>query len=300
MNDKPAAPVAEEIDLPELEKSLRHPRTLFSAVLSVLAGVFTIVAMIPLFSVLFMLAWKGGQRLGPALFTELPPAAGMIGGGIGNAVLGSLLVVAIATLISVPVGILGGVFLAEIAPDGRLAAWVRFSAKLLTGLPSILAGVFAFTVVVLLTGRFSPLAGGVALALLMLPTIILTSEEAIRMVPARMREAAIGMGATQTQVVWRILLPTAMPGILTGVMLAVSRAAGETAPLLFTMSFSDYWLSQRVMEPTPSLAVLIYNFSKSPFENQREIAWAASLVLVLLVLALNLGGQFLSRRATRK
>src|SRR5262249_50460576 len=264
MNDKPAAPVAEEIDLPELEKSLRHPRTLFSAVLSVLAGVFTIVAMIPLFSVLFMLAWKGGHRLGPALFTELPPAAGMIGGGIGNAVLGSLLVVAIATLISVPVGILGGVFLAEIAPDGRLAAWVRFSAKLLTGLPSVPAGVFAFVVVALRTGRFSPLAGGVALALLMLPTIILTSEEAIRMVPARMREAAIGMGATQTQVVWRILLPTAMPGILTGVMLAVSRAAGETAPLLFTMSFSDYWLSQRVMEPTPSLALLIYNFSKSP------------------------------------
>src|SRR5262249_55730990 len=299
MNDKPAAPVAEEIDLPELEKSLRHPRTLFSAVLSVLAGVFTIVAMIPLFSVLFMLAWKGGQRLGPALFTELPPAAGMIGGGIGTPVPGSLLVVAIATLISVPVGILGGVFLAEIAPDGRLAAWVRFSAKLLTGLPSILAGVFAFTVVVLLTGRFSPLAGGVALALLMLPTVLLTAEEAIRMVPARMREAAVGMGATQTQVILRVLLPAPPPAILPPLPLPLSRAAGETAPLLFTMTFSDYWLSRSFLEPPASLAVLIYNFSKSPFENQKEIAWAASLVLVLLVLTLNLGGQFLSRRASR-
>jgi phosphate transport system permease protein len=299
MNDKAAAP-ADTIDLPALEKSLRHPRTLFSYVLSVLAGVITIVAMVPLFSVLFMLAWKGGQRLGPALFTELPPAAGMIGGGIGNALIGSVLVVAIATLISVPTGIMGGVFLAEIAPEGRLATWVRFSAKVLTGLPSILAGVFAFTTVVLLTGRFSPVAGGVALALLMVPTIILTSEEAIRMVPARMREAAIGMGATQTQVVWHVLLPTAMPGILTGVLLAVSRAAGETAPLLFTMTFSDYWLSYQVMEPTASLAVLIYNFAKSPFENQKEVAWAASLVLVLLVLALNLGGQFLSRRSRQK
>jgi phosphate transport system permease protein len=224
----------------------------------------------------------------------------MVGGGIGNALLGSFLAVGIATLISVPVGILVGVYLAEIQPEGRVPSAVRFCAKLLTGLPSILAGVFAFTVVVLLTRRFSPLAGGVALALLMLPTILLTTEEAIRMVPARMREAAIGMGATQAQVVWRVLLPTAMPGILTGVLLAVARAAGETAPLLFTMTFSDYWFSGQVMEPTASVAVLIYNFSKSPFENQQEIAWAASLVLVLIVLALNLSGQWLSRPSHQK
>jgi phosphate transport system permease protein len=296
--DRPAATPG--IDLPRLEKSLRSPRTLFSACMSVLALVMTLIAVVPLFSVLIMLAWKGGKRLGVALFTELPPAAGMVGGGIGNALLGSLLVVAIATLISVPVGILGGVFLAEIAPESRVASGVRFAAKMLTGLPSILAGVFAYTAVVLITGRFSPLAGGIALALLMLPIILLTAEEAIRMVPARMREAAIGMGATQTQVTLRVLLPTAFPGILTGVLLAISRAAGETAPLLFTMTFSDYWLSHNVMEPTASLAVLIYSFSKSPFENQQEIAWAASLVLVLIVLALNLGGQALSGRAQRK
>jgi phosphate transport system permease protein len=287
----------EVIDLPRLEKSLRHPRTLFSFIMSALTGLVTIVAMVPLFSVLFMLIWKGGQRIGIALFTELPPAAGMVGGGIGNALLGTILVVILATLMSVPVGILGGVFLAEIAPDSRTARAVRFSAKILTGLPSILAGAFAFTAVVLLTGRFSPLAGGVALALLMLPTIILTAEEAVRMVPARMREAAIGMGATRTQVIWHIMLPTATPGIMTGVLLAVARAAGETAPLLFTMTFSDYWLSTHLMQPTASMAVLIYTFSKSPFENQIEIAWAASLVLVLMVLALNLGGQVLSRGA---
>jgi phosphate transport system permease protein len=175
---------------------------------------------------------------------------------------------------------------------------VRFCAKLLTGLPSILAGVFAYATVVLITGHFSAIAGGVALALLMLPTILLTTEEAILSVASDMSEAAIGMGATQTQVVFDVLLPTAFPGILTGVLLALARGAGETAPLLFTMSFSDYWLG-RVMEPTASLAVLIFNFSKSPFENQKEIAWAASLVLVFIVLILTLGGQALSRRAAR-
>jgi phosphate transport system permease protein len=297
MSTQPTTAAPQEIDLPMLERSLRSPRALFSVCMSVLTAALTIVAMVPLFSVLVMLLWRGGRRLSLGLFTELPPAAGMVGGGIANAILGTLLVVALATVISVPVGILVGVFLAETSPEGKVATAVRFAAKLLTGLPSILAGVFAFTAVVLLTGRFSPLAGGVALALLMLPTILLTSEEAIRMVPARMREAAIGMGATQSQTVLRVLLPAARPGILTGVLLAVSRAAGETAPLLFTMTFSDYWLSSRVMEPTASLAVLIFNFSKSPFENQKEIAWAASLVLVLLVLALNLCGQVLSRRA---
>jgi phosphate transport system permease protein len=288
------------IDTSRLEKSLRRPRTLFSFCMSILTAILTVLAAVPLFSVLFMLAWRGGQRLSLSLFTQLPPAAGMVGGGIGNAILGSVLVVLIATVMSVPVGILAGVYLAEINPAGKVAQLVRFCAKMLTGLPSILAGVFAFGTVVLLTGGFSPIAGGVALSLLMLPIIILTAEESIRMVPARMREAAIGMGATRTQVILRILLPTAGPGILTGILLALSRAAGETAPLLFTMTFSDYWLSHRFMEPTASLAVLIFNFSKSPFENQKEIAWAASLVLVLIVLVLNVGGQALSRRALRR
>jgi phosphate transport system permease protein len=146
-------------------------------------------------------------------------------------------------------------------------------------------------------------AGGVALSILMLPTVVLTAEDAIRMVPAKMREAAVGMGATQTQVVWRVLVPTAMPGILTGVMLAVARAAGETAPLLFTALFSNDWPWAtgrfEVMQPTASLAVLIYNFSGMPFENQVELAWAAALVLVLIVLITNLAGQALARRGPR-
>jgi phosphate transport system permease protein len=294
------APADREIDLAQLERSLRRPRTLFSFILSSMTGLLALLAMVPLFSVLLMLIWRGGERLSVALFTELPPAAGVVGGGIGNAILGTLLVVGIAALISVPVGILAAVYLAEFGPETRTAQAVRFVAKILTGLPSILAGVFAYTLIVLLTGTFSAPAAGVALAVLMLPIVLLTAEEAIRMVPQRMREAAIGMGATRTQVVWYVVLPTALPGVLTGVMLAVARAAGETAPLLFTALFSDYWLTTNLMEPVPSLAVLIYEFSGSPYPNQIEIAWAASLVLVVIVLVSNVLGQIWSSRQTVK
>jgi phosphate transport system permease protein len=288
----------QEIDLPKLERTLRSPRNLFSYIMSILTGALAIIAMIPLCSVLLMLLWRGGSKLSIELFTELPPAAGMEGGGIGNALLGTLIIVAIATAISVPIGVLGAIYMAEYGPETRTATIVRFAAKVLTGLPSVLAGLFIYAAIVVLTG-FSAPAAGMALSLLMLPTILLTSEDAIRMVPARMREAAIGMGATQTQTVWFVLVPTALPGILTGVMLAVARAAGETAPLLFTALFFDYWPTGNLMEPTPSLAVLIYEFSGQPFENQIEIAWAASLVLVVIVLVTNILGQLWSSRQKR-
>ena len=177
---------------------------------------------------------------------------------------------------------------------------MRFAGKVLTGFPSILAGVFAYGVVVIATGGYSALAGAVALSILMLPTILLTSEDAIRMVPERMKEAAIGMGATDTQTVWMVLLPAAVPRILTGVMLAIARAAGETAPLLFTALFSNYWLMWhghlKLMQPTASLAVLIYNFAGMPFANLVDLAWAAALVLVVMVLIANLIGQSLASR----
>jgi phosphate transport system permease protein len=299
-------PPAPPADVPNLERQLAKPRTLFSAGLSVITGLMALIAMVPLFSVLFRLIYEGGRRLSPWLFVELPPAAGMDGGGIGNALLGTLLMVAIATVISVPFGIIAAVFIGELDPRCRTAELVRFCAKVLTGLPSVLAGLFAYAVVVLMTGRYSAVAGGFALSILMLPTVLLTAEQAIKMVPARMREAAIGMGATRTQVVWHITLPTAMPGILTGVMLAVARAAGETAPLLFTALFFDYWTqinprnpAAALMEPTASLAVLIYDFAQSPFKNQVEIAWSASLVLVCLVLVANIAAQVYSHRQVK-
>jgi phosphate transport system permease protein len=294
----------EGVDFGKLEKSLQRPRTLFSLIMSGVATAMTLLALIPLFSVLWMLFWRGGRKLSAALFTELPPAPLEQGGGFGNAIAGTLIMVALAALISVPFGILTAVFLSQARPENRLASAVRFAAKVLTGFPSILAGVFAYGTVVLLTGGFSAIAGGLALSVLMLPTVTLTAEDALRMVPEKMREAAIGMGATNTQTVWMVLLPTAMPGILTGVMLAVARAAGETAPLLFTALFSNYWPTRgahlALMQPTASLAVLIYNFAGMPFENQVEMAWAAALVLVLLVLAVNLAGQSLSRRQVQQ
>ncbi|HWJ18180.1 MAG TPA: phosphate ABC transporter permease PstA [Geobacterales bacterium] len=288
------------VDFSKLERSLRKPRTFVSSALSGIATAMTVFALIPLFSVLGMLLWRGGRELSIAAFTQLPPAPLELGGGFGNAIVGTLVMVGMALLISLPVGIMSAIFLAQSKPDNYLAATVRFVAKVLTGFPSVLAGVFAYGAVVLVTGGYSALAGAVALSILMVPTILLTAEDAIRMVPKRMKEAAIGIGATDTQTVWMVLLPTALPGILTGVMLAVARGAGETAPLLFTALFSNYWIlwhgHLKLMEPTASLAVLIYNFSGMPFPNQVELAWAAALVLVLLVLAANLIGQSLSHR----
>ena len=286
-----------DIDFAELERSLRRPRTLVDFLLTVSVTAMTVLSLLPLFSVVIMLAWRGGQRLSVAVFTQLPPTSLEQGGGFGNAIVGTIIIVALAVIASVPIGLLTAIYLAQ-SHESRVATAARFCAKVLTGFPSILAGVFAYGAVVMMTGGFSAFAGAVALSILMLPTIILTSEDAIRMVPARMRDAAIGMGATRTQVVWMVLLPTAMPGILTGIMLAVARAAGETAPLLFTALFSNYWLWSRgqmnLKQPTASLTVLIYNFASQPFQNQVELAWAAALVLVLLVLAANLIGQSLS------
>jgi phosphate transport system permease protein len=292
-----------DIPLPTLEKSLGQPRTLISATLSGVTGVATVIACVPLFSVLIMLIIRGGKRLSLACFTELPPTAFEQGGGFGNAIVGTIVMVGIASLLAIPFGILAAAFLAVFGPHSKLATGVRFCAKTLTGLPSILAGVFAYAAVVLLMKSYSAPAGGIALALLMLPTVMLTAEDAMKMVPQKMKEAAVGMGCTQTQVVWKIILPTAMPGILTGVMLAVARAAGETAPLLFTALFSNYWIVQdgqtQFLEPTASLAVFIYNFSGSPFKNQIEMAWAASLVLVMMVLMANIAGQLFSRRQVK-
>jgi phosphate transport system permease protein len=300
--DQQLNPLA-DVDFADLEKSILRPRTAMSIALNAIVAAMTVMALIPLFSVVWMLLWRGGRRLSLLCFTQLPPAPLEQGGGFGNAIFGSIIIVALATLMSalmsVPVGVLSAVFLAQADPGNKLASSVRFAAKVLTGFPSILAGVFAYGAIVLTTGGFSAFAGAVAISILMLPTILLTAEDAIRMVPSKMKEAAIGMGATSTQVAWMVSLPTAVPGILTGVMLAIARGGGETAPLLFTALFSNYWPIARghfqLKQPMASLAVLIYNFAGMPFQNQVELAWAAALVLVLLVLVINLSGQALSR-----
>lgn len=279
---------------PNLNKTLGERRALRSAILSGGTWIVALIASIPLFSVLYMLLVKGGARLSTALFTELPPAGFELGGGFGNAIVGTLVMVGIAALISIPIGILAATFLAELGPTSKLAAITRFLAKVLTGFPSILAGVFVYAAVVLTMGGYSAIAGGIALSVLMLPTVILTAEEAMKMVPRKMKDAALGMGCTRAQTIWKVTLPTALPGILTGVILGIARVAGESAPLLFTALFSNYWLSS-LREPTASLSILIYNFSSMPFDNQIELAWAASLVLVLIVLVFNVLSRLLGK-----
>ena len=265
-------------------------RSLGNRLLTGLCITLSFAALIPLASILYLLVKNGLPLLDWSIFKQLPPAAGMTGGGFGNAVIGTLVMVGLGLGLSAPPAILAAIYICEYEPNGQLAAITRFTAKLLTGIPSIICGVFAFAAVVLATGKFSAFAGGVALAVLMLPTILLTSEQALLGVQRAYREASFGLGATRFQTIGRIVLPEAMPAIMTGVMLAVARAAGETAPLVFTALFSQFWMSS-LMEPTASLSVLIYNFSTMPFEYQIKMAWTASLVLVLLVTATNITAQ---------
>ncbi|WP_295887960.1 phosphate ABC transporter permease PstA [uncultured Thiohalocapsa sp.] len=278
---------------PNLQRQMFEGRAIKNNLLTVLTWIIAILAAIPLISVIYMLLMRGGTRLFGAGFVEvltaLPPAGFEMGGGIGPAIVGTLTMVAIATLISVPFGIMAAIYLAILGPTSKLATISRFLAKVLTGFPSILAGVFVYAVMVVNFG-YSPWAGGIALSVLMLPTVVLAAEEAIAQVPQRMKDAAFGIGCTRTQVIWKVVLPTGLPGILTGVMLAIAGAAGESAPLLFTALFSNYYIESlsAANNPTASLSILIYNFSGMPFENQIELAWTASLVLVLIVLVFNI------------
>lgn len=279
------------------QKKTAFGRLLKNHLLTLFCIFLSCITVIPLFSLLWLLFKKGASLLNFSLLTQLPASPGLEGGGFGNAILGTLTMVGLATLFSGPLGILGAVFIAEYAPFSTLASVVRFVANLLTGIPSIICGAFAFAMIVLTTGHFSGLAGGVALAVLMLPTILLTSELALLSVASSYRDAAYGLGATPFQTIWRVVLPEALPAIMRGMMLAVARAAGETAPILFTALFSQSW-PRSILEPMASLSVLIYNFSALPYPHQVRLAWTASLVLVCLVTGINLIAQWVFRKKT--
>jgi len=272
----------------------RTRKTTFNQFMDGVVVVAALVAVVPLFSVLLMLVVKGLKPFHLSMLWSLPPAPGSPGGGFGNAIAGTLAMVGLGTAISLPAGLLTAVYLTQFAERSRLGGMIRFSAKILSGLPSILAGVFVYGAIVLTFQRFSLLAGGVALAILMFPIIALATEEALLRVPSHLREASLALGATRSQTILRVILPAAGPSILTGLTLAVARAAGETAPLIFTALFSDYWVKS-LTEPTASLSVLIYNFSGVPYEHQLEIAWSASLVLIFMVLAANITSRWLAR-----
>jgi phosphate transport system permease protein len=278
-------------------------------IMTVLAGACLALTLLPLFAVIIYVIGKGFSRLNLRLLTQLPPAPGLEEGGIANAIIGTLIVVVIATLIAVPFGVLAAVYLSEFS-KGKISRWIRFATNVLAGVPSILAGIFAYGILVqknFLTtfllnkpdGGYSAIAGGVALAVLMLPTIVRTTDESLQLVPQDVRWASVGVGASNYQTVLKVVLPAAIPAILTGVTLAIARAAGETAPLLFTALNSPFWPNwppQGLLEETPSLSVLVYNFATVPYKAQQELAWAASLILVLLILL----SSILARWATRK
>jgi phosphate transport system permease protein len=271
-------------------------RSLFNKAMTILAGALVVVALIPLLAVLSYVLIKGISRLNVDLLTKLPPPPMVPGGGIANAIVGTLIMVGLASVISVPIGIGSAIFLSEFGSPVT-ARWIRFATNVLNGVPSIILGVFAYSVLVITTKTFSAFAGAVALSILMLPTIIRTTDEALKIVPQEIRWASLGIGAAKYQTVLQVVLPAALPTIVTGVTLAIARAAGETAPLIFTALFTQFWPNS-LLQPTPSLAVLVFNFATVPFKNQQELAWAASLILVLLVLTTSIVSRFALRRKT--
>jgi phosphate transport system permease protein len=280
----------------QLKKKNGNPRSLFGIIMTGLAGACIVITLIPLFAVLTYVLAQGFSHLNLDLLTKLPPPPGLQGGGVANAIIGTLIVVGLATVMAVPIGVMAAIYLSEFSNNNKIASWVRFATNILSGVPSIISGVFVFG---LLIGSgligFSAIAGGVSLAVLMLPTIIRTTDEALQIVPQDIRWAALGVGAYNFQSVLFIVLPAALPSILTGVTLAIARAAGETAPLIFTALFSNFW-PNRLNEPIATLSVLVYNFATAPFKPQQQLAWAGSLILVFLVLISSVSARLATRR----
>ena len=253
-----------------------------------------VLALVPLAMILFFVVSQGVQALNFAFFTHMPTPVGEPGGGMANAILGTLLLTGLGSLLAVPIGILSGVYMAEYAGT-RFAAAIRFAADTLNGVPSIVIGVFAYGIAVLPFKQFSALAGGLALGIMMIPIIARTTEELLLLVPGTMREGALALGATHARAVFTVVLPAAAPGIVTGVVLALARVAGETAPLLFT-SFNNRYFTTNLTQPISSLTVQVFTYAISPYEDWHRQAWAGALVLVGFVLVCSL----LARLATRK
>jgi phosphate transport system permease protein len=259
-----------------------------------LTGVAAFGVVSVLFLILGYLIWNGGTSLNLNFFTQLPKPVGETGGGMANAIVGSLKLLFLAAMMGLPFGLLAGVYLAEFG--GKTFSFVvRYTTDLLNGVPSIVIGIFAYSLVVLPVKHFSTLAGGVALAIMVIPITVRSTEEFLRAVPGSMREAAMALGASQWKTIVTVVLPAASGGILTGMLLALARVAGETAPLLFTAFSNRYW-SQGWGQPIASLPVMIYTYAIAPYDDWHRQAWAAGLVLLGLVLVSNLGARFILAR----
>ena len=267
-----------------------------STLMTTLTGLCTLLAVSALLVILFYIAWQGIGSLNIQFLTDRPRPIGE-GGGVGNAIVGSLVLLLISAGIGLPLGICVGVYLSEIG-RGKLSHAVRFIVDTLTGIPSIVTGVFVYAIMVVPMKHFSALAGGVALALIMIPIVARTTEEMLKLVPHSMREGALALGAPQWRVTLGVVIPAAASGIATGAMLAIARISGETAPLLFT-AFGSRFFPESLNQPIASLTVQIYNYAISPYDEWHAQAWAATLVLMTLVLGINIMVRFLTRTRLR-
>jgi len=267
-----------------------------STLMTTLTGLCTLLTVSALLVILFYIAWRGIGSLNIQFLTDRPRPIGE-GGGVGNAIVGSLVLLLISAGIGLPLGICVGVYLSEIG-RGKLSHAVRFIVDTLTGIPSIVTGVFVYAIMVVPMKHFSALAGGVALALIMIPIVARTTEEMLKLVPHSMREGALALGAPQWRVTLGVVIPAAASGIATGAMLAIARISGETAPLLFT-AFGSRFFPDSLNQPIASLTVQIYNYAISPYDEWHAQAWAATLVLMTLVLGINIMVRFLTRSRLR-
>ncbi len=259
-----------------------------------LTGLCALLTVSVLFFILGYLLWKGGRALNWAFLTQLPKPVGETGGGMANAIVGSAKLLLLAALTGVPIGFMGGVYLAEFG--GKTFPFlVRYTADLLNGVPSIVMGIFAYTVVVLPMHRFSTLAGGLALGVMLIPIVLRSTEEFLRAVPQSQREGALALGANKWKAVATVVVPAALRGIATGILLSLARVAGETAPLLFT-AFSNRFWSPGWNQPEASLPVMIYTYAIAPYDDWHRQAWAAGLVLLALVLFANIGARLILSR----
>jgi phosphate transport system permease protein len=279
----------------KLTAPLSPLRNFFDRGMTILAFGLTLLGILPLMSVLWNIIAKGYPGLTAAMFTKP-----IIDDGFANAIVGTLSMVAIASFLSIPIGIATGIYLSEYEPDSKINRTIRFLTTILTGVPSIVVGIFTYDVIVLVSKKlfdfsYSALAGGIGLAILMLPTIALTTEEVLKLVPNTFRLASSGLGGSKFQTITRIILPTALPAIATGVLLSIARASGETAPLLFTALFAQDWAAN-LLSPTGSLPVLIFNLYNDPDPVKNQLVWTASLFLLGIVLIINLPARLLLGR----
>jgi phosphate transport system permease protein len=291
-----AGPAASE---PAIWGRVRRPRRLADRAMKVLCALFTAIGVFVLGWILGMLIWEGMTALSPRIFTEVTPGPGSQGGGLANAIVGSIILTFLGIAVATPIGIMAGTYLAEYGKTSKLADLIRFVNDILLSAPSFLIGLFVYTLIVWPTGSYSGWAGAVALAIIATPVIVRTTEDMLRIVPNTLREAGAALGAPPAFVIKNISWRAARAGIVTGIMLAMARIAGETAPLLFTALNNSFWFNPSLLGGVSNLPVTIFQFALSPYPNWQQLAWAGALLITAAILALSVVARLLMSRGNR-